>query len=245
MKFKGLFARLSGLLFPPVCRMCNERQTVFAPRMPGVLCPDCMNRWNEELAETCPACGKVHAQCCCIPVVLHDAGCDAFVHLSAYRAHRKTAAGALILRCKDNNDRDVFRFLAKELSLPIRAFGYDNDVDMITYVPRRRAAVQATGHDHAKQLASALAHELKLPVQTELRRKVLTKQQKQLNAAEREKNAAHSFELASAADVSGKTVLLVDDVCTTGSSLAACVALLKDAGAARVICAVVAKTEHK
>ena len=87
--------------------------------------------------------------------------------------------------------------------------------------------------------------ELKLPVQTELRRKVLTKQQKQLNAAEREKNAAHSFELASAADVSGKTVLLVDDVCTTGSSLAACVAWLKDAGAARVICAVVAKTEHK
>ncbi|MBE6659780.1 MAG: ComF family protein [Ruminococcaceae bacterium] len=241
----GLFRWLGRLLFPPVCRMCNERQSIFAPRLPGVLCPDCMNRWCAELAETCPTCGEIHSQCRCVPMALRQSGCDAFLHLAAYRPQRKTAAGALILRCKDNNDRDVFRFLAKELSDPIMAQGYALEIDVVTFVPRRRAAVQATGHDHAKQLAIALAHELKRPLQSAIRRRILTHQQKQLSAAEREKNAANSFELSPSADVKGKTVLLVDDVCTTGSSLAACAAILKDAGAARVICAVVAKTEHK
>ena len=241
----GLFRWLGRLLFPPVCRMCNERQSIFAPRLPGVLCPDCMNRWCTELAEACPTCGKIHSQCRCVPTTLRESGCDAFLHLAAYRQQKKTAAGALVLRCKDNNDRDVFRFLAKELSDPIMAQGYASEIDVVTFVPRRRAAVQATGHDHAKQLAIALAHELKRPLQSAIGRRILTRQQKQLSAAEREKNAAQSFELSPSADVKGKTVLLVDDVCTTGSSLAACTAILKAAGAARVICAVVAKTEHK
>lgn len=239
-----LFGWLERLLFPPICRMCNERQSIFVPRLPGVLCPDCTNRWRTELAEACPSCQEAHALCRCVPAVLRESGCDAFVHLAAYRPQRKTAAGALILRCKDNNDRDVFRFLAQELSVPLKTAGYAEQVDVVTFVPRRRAAVQATGHDHGKQLASALAHEIKRPMETAIRRKILTHQQKQLSAAEREKNAAHSFEISPAVNVKGKTVLLIDDVCTTGASLSACVTLLKAAGASRVICAVIAKTEH-
>jgi predicted amidophosphoribosyltransferase len=103
---------------------------------------------------------------------LRESGCDAFLHLAAYRQQKKTAASALVLRCKDNNDRDVFRFLAKELSAPIMAQGYDSEIDLVAFVPRRRAAVQATGHDHAKQLAIFLSHELKRPLQSAIRRKI-------------------------------------------------------------------------
>jgi predicted amidophosphoribosyltransferase len=87
-----------------------------------------------------------------------------------------------------------------------------------------------------------LAHELTLPCETLLRRKPMTKQQKSLGAAEREKNASASFELEQKVSLANRTVVLIDDVCTTGASLATCANLLHKAGASRVICAVVART---
>jgi predicted amidophosphoribosyltransferase len=111
-------------------------------------------------------------------------------------------------------------------------------------VPRRRAAVKAIGHDHARQIALFLADEMGLSLSAAIRRRPLTHQQKELSAAAREQNAAKSFELDASDTVVGKTVILVDDVCTTGTSLAACASLLKQAGAMRVVCAVVAKTEQ-
>ena len=89
-----------------------------------------------------------------------------------------------------------------------------------------------------------LAREGGLPHDALLRRKKNTRQQKQLTAAERERNAAKSFEIDQGACVAGKTVVLVDDICTTGSSLAGCTTLLLEAGAKRVFCAVIAKTER-
>jgi predicted amidophosphoribosyltransferase len=45
-------------------------------------------------------------------------------------------------------------------------------------------------------------------------------------------------------EIEGKRILLVDDICTTGSTLAECVRVLEDAGAASVVCAVVAFTRQ-
>ena len=239
------FRRLTALIFPPLCRVCNERQRVFSPDIPEVLCPDCMKRWEQEWAEKCPACAKVHHDCRCMPKALEDSGCEALLHLTAYRSHHRTAASALVLRCKDNNDRETFGFLADELADPIAKLADFEGLDaVVTYVPRRRAAVRAIGHDHAKEIARMVARNLKLPYATLLCRRPLTRQQKELAAAERERNAAQSFDIEPNAPVAGRTVLLIDDICTTGSSLAACTALLRASGAVRVLCAVVAKTER-
>jgi ComF family protein len=240
-----IWRRLTAFFFPPLCRMCNERQRVFSPKISGVLCPDCMNRWEQELAGTCPICGKVHRACLCMPAPMKESGCQTLVHLTAYRSHHRTAASALVLRCKDHNDRDTFRFLAQALSEAIgERESFMAEDTIVTYVPRRRAAVRAIGHDHAKEISLMVARELELPYATLLRRKLITRQQKELDAAERERNAAQSFEMEPGAFVTGKTVLLVDDICTTGSSLSVCTSLLLAAGARRVVCAVVAKTER-
>jgi ComF family protein len=205
-----------------------------------------MDRWQEEKAQSCSLCGKVHTDCRCMPPNLKESGCDTLVHLTYYLSHHKTAAAALVLRCKDYNDREAFGFLAQELYDALQpTLQTMSDEDLcVTFVPRRRAAVQAKGHDHAKQIAAMLAREGQLPCAVLLRRKRNTQQQKELGAAEREKNAAKSFEIETDAAVADKTVILIDDICTTGSSLASCTSLLLAAGARRVVCAVVAKTER-
>ena len=45
--------------------------------------------------------------------------------------------------------------------------------------------------------------------------------------------------------ISGKRILLIDDICTTGATLSECARVLKDAGAESVVCAAVAKTREK
>jgi ComF family protein len=242
---KGFFRRLTAFVFPPVCRVCNERQRVFSSRIPEVLCPDCQKRWQKEKAQCCPTCKRMHAACRCVPSKLSENGCDTLIHLTAYRSHHRTAASELVLHCKDHNDSEVFEFLAEELSehvLPLADFSLLDAV--VTYVPRRRAAVAAIGHDHGKELARMVARRMGLPCEALIRRRILTRQQKELDAAGRERNAARSFEIEPNASVKGKTVILVDDVCTTGASLAGCTALLLEAGAEKVTCAVIAKTER-
>lgn len=246
MAKRNVFRFLIDLVFPPACRACGERQSVFESKEPGVLCPNCLSLWQAQKEEGCCECGVPHTRCRCMPESLKDGGVQAMYHLAEYRPDRKNVASKLVLWCKDHNDREAFRFLAEQLAEPLReALSNTEDslyTTTVTYVPRRRAAVRATGHDHAKQIAHMLSHELTLSYETLLRRKPLTKQQKQLGAAEREKNAASSFEMAAGADVKGKTVVLIDDVCTTGASLSTCVRLLSERGAARIICAVVART---
>ena len=238
MKIQDIKRKVEQLIFPPICRVCGKRQNIFAKIPAGVLCPACRRLWQTEREQI----GAPRDMC--LPTALKTAGVDTFAYLTPYRPGKTGASAAMILRGKDNNDREMFRFLASELAGSVQEKLGDGEETVVTYVPRRRAAVKAIGHDHARQIALFLADELGLPLSAAIRRRPLTHQQKQLSAAEREQNAAKSFELDPSYTVVGKTFVLIDDVCTTGTSLAACASLLEQAGARRVMCAVIAKTEQ-
>lgn len=110
---------------------------------------------------------------------------------------------------------------------------------LVVPVPMHRLRHWARGYNQALLIAEALAHARGLPLLPMLRRIRHTPPQSTLPAGARRRNLAGAF-AARPVDLSGHDVLLVDDVKTTGSTLAGCARLLRDQGARTIHCAVVA-----
>ncbi|MCH5200024.1 MAG: ComF family protein [Oscillospiraceae bacterium] len=129
----------------------------------------------------------------------------------------------------------IFQSLASEKLL--------NAVDIITYVPMRRRDKLRRGYNQTAIIARELGQLADKPCKPLLKKVRDTSQQKTLGAADRRKNVKDAFAYRSSRDISGKTVLIIDDVCTTGSTLNEAASKLKYAGAKAVSAAVFAKTK--
>jgi len=116
----------------------------------------------------------------------------------------------------------------------------DVDFDAVVPVPMSRAKLRRSGYNQAELLARALAQRLRLRCDPSLLAKRIERRtQSTLAKAERAANVRGAF--AASERAASKSILLVDDVCTTGETLRACAAALRRAGAARVCAVVVAK----
>lgn len=103
-------------------------------------------------------------------------------------------------------------------------------------VPLSRLRERERGYNQALLLARALAPKAGLPVEPELLLRIKdTPPQAGQEKTVRERNMLGAFRAAP--EASGRAVVLIDDVVTTGSTLAACAQALRDAGASRVYAA--------
>jgi predicted amidophosphoribosyltransferase len=109
----------------------------------------------------------------------------------------------------------------------------------VTFVPADRGRSAARGHHPAARLAGALAGHFRLSCEELLVRPRSSERQRGLTLAERRRNVAGAFEATG--PVAG-TVLLVDDVYTSGATVSAAASALRAAGAARVDVVTFART---
>jgi ComF family protein len=128
------------------------------------------------------------------------------------------------------------RGLARPLAALVReqcAHALAPDIDALVPVPLARARERARGFNQAGLIATRLAAGLGVPVRGRwLRRLRETAPQTELAAAERTRNVRDAF--AASPAVSGRHVVIVDDVFTTGATAAECARVLRRAGACRV-----------
>lgn len=140
------------------------------------------------------------------------------------------ALGAIIHAVKYQGRRS----LARRISMLMRASGAEllEGADMVIPVPLHGSRHRARGFNQAADLA----RHLELPVRHALRRIRPTATQTSLPAAQRHRNLRGAFAVTRAGRrcLPGATVVLVDDVCTTGATLEACARALKEAGAREV-----------
>ena len=128
----------------------------------------------------------------------------------------------------------MLEFLANELSSSIAIAFPAASKFVFTSIPRRRAAKIKYGIDHAALLSARVAKKLGAKYEKILISHSKKEQKLSKHREERMKNAR--FDYASKhIDLTGKTVVLVDDVVTTGASMSVAATLLKGAGAKKIV----------
>ncbi|MFC5578921.1 ComF family protein [Lysobacter niabensis] len=179
-------------------------------------CGDCLRR-EAALAQRgqAPALAGIHAS------FVYAAPLDRL--LPRFKFHRDLAAGALLSQLMAEATTGLPR------------------PDAIVPVPLHRARLRRRGYDQALELARPLACALELPLRDDLLRRVReTAAQSELDAVARRRNLRGAFALMPGAPVPDH-VALVDDVMTTGATLHAAAAALKQAGVRRVVAWVCAR----
>jgi len=114
--------------------------------------------------------------------------------------------------------------------------------DVICPVPLHKKRLKWRGYNHAEELAKQLGYAFSVPVAPNMLARVKhTNPQVNLNRKQRLKNMKGAFEVKNQELLQGKTILLVDDVFTTGATMEECARVLKKAGVKKVFGAVVAR----
>jgi ComF family protein len=218
--FGDVGARLLDLVIPPRCVGCGGRDRW--------LCLDCQEglpRLPDEHCEQCALPGVPTRFCACC---YRDP--PPFEQLRAPLLHAELARD-LVLSLKYRGHRHLAPVLA-DLVKPL----LPADVDVVVPVPLHPERLSTRGFNQS----DLIARRLDLPLAPRLlTRTRATPPQTGLTQTERLANVRGAFAASDRLD--GQTVLLVDDVCTTGATLSVCARTLRRAGAGRVLAVTVTR----
>ena len=219
---------LIELLFPRRCPICDKP----VDKMGCYACKKCQITLQYVHSPYCMKCGKelkenTKEYCEDCENVQHyfDRGRALYEYNSI-----KTA----IYRFKYEGRREYADFFGKELN---RQFGEqikEWKADAIVPVPLHLEREKRRGYNQAALIAKVLGKELNIPVNENIIRRVkATLPQKQVNGKERQNNLKNAFKIGQN-DVKLNTVVVVDDIYTTGATMDAVAECLKSAGVGKV-----------
>ncbi len=236
---------LRSLIAGEKCIACGEMNT----RGEGLMCSACEDELKRSHLALCTECSLFARDCQCAPHIMHENGIDVLIKYAFYDASVPEAAlNRVIRRLKKIPDGLAFAYFAAILSQPISALsaarGYTKENTLITHIPRSRNGIARDGYDQAYSLAHAIAKRSKFAHKTLIRRVKHAKAQKHLDIEERIKNVKGLFAVKDT-DITGKNIILVDDLVTTGATVSEAAKKLYDAGAASVICVCLAESAFR
>lgn len=118
----------------------------------------------------------------------------------------------------------------------IREFNLPQEQLMLIPVPLHKTRIRERGFNQSLLLCISISSQLNIDYSDKvLVRTRYTQSQTKLNASKRQKNVANAFQVKSAESIRGKTIILVDDVITTGATMNACAQALARCGASEII----------
>lgn len=226
---KSVSAVVNTALFPNKCRICGA-----IIEYDRTLCAECENARRIK-PPLCLACGCEKADCIC----KKDRHKPEYKAVIAPYYYQDSIAGG-VLNCKMNDLPSLTEAQGAEIAKCVKSFYGLVDFDCVTYIPMRRYDEKYRGFNQSALLAEEVARSCGYECCALLVKKRRTKMQKRQRAASRYVNMYNAFDLAANCDVEGKTILVVDDVKTTGATLSSAALTLKAYGAESVYCAVFA-----
>ena len=234
----SLWHGLVRLVYPGTCWVCGRLVSERAP----LVCDGCVHDLTHDPHPTCPRCSSSVG-----PFVNLDQGCPtcraagfAFqraVRLGPYEGRLRE----VVLRMKQPASADLAEAIGTLWANQVAPRLHDERIDVAVPVPLHWWRWWQRGFNQSEALARCLARELKVPCEPFRMRCVRrTAAQKTLSAPSRRANVRDAFRAAAGRGLAGKTVLLVDDVLTTGATADEAARVLRRAGAARIVVAILA-----
>lgn len=245
----GQFGRAAfRFVFPPSCPLCHgdvemtELDACGRPIVP-LLCGRCTADMQPPAGERCQRCGLPVG-----PFVFNRDGCPN-CRSQEFRFQRVIRAGLYenalrraCIRAKASTQFPLAAALANLLWVTEREDFEAEQADLVVPVPRHWSRRIIHSHHAAETMSRVLSWRLGKPHRRTLLHKVrFTPDQSDLTAAQRKLNLKKAFVVwPRPRSLVGKTVLLVDDILTTGTTANECARVLLRAGAKRVVVAVIA-----
>ena len=227
-KFAGWLETAGILLYPARCPVCDELLGTGGQRM----CPACRRRVHYLSGPLCFQCGKKLSDC----EAEFCGDCKRGRHLyTAGRAlYEYEDIAPALYRFKYGGRREYASIFARELAQQLGVYIRSLAPDGLVPIPMYPAKQRQRGYNQAELLARALGQELNIPVYTGLVvRNRNTKPLKELNSEERLNNLKKAFNLGQNG-VKLKTIILIDDIYTTGSTVDQVSAVLLAGGSQRI-----------
>ncbi len=219
-------------LYPERCPVCFQ---IALPKG-AMLHPECKKKLDRIKEPVCFKCGvplpSEEEEYCMDCAKQTDRGWDQGRSIFPYHG----IMGRALRLVKNEGRAEFVRFFAKQIKESQLAFIRRSAPECIVPVPLHPSKQRSRGFNQAELLAEALGEEINIPVRLLLIKKKKTKEQKSLNKNQRKKNVTDAFAVDEAAlgEQVPESVLLLDDVSTTGSTLSACARALKERGVERV-----------
>ena len=226
----NFFEKILFYISVPKCTYCGKKLDI----EDKALCKECNRNYIDLKERNCSICGKALYKCDCTSKYLESHFVHKLIKVFRYKPGGNSPANELIYKLKRENRKDIVDFLSEELKNSILSSIELNENTIITSVPRRKKAKVKYGIDHSQKLAKAVAKKLSVEYIPTLKSLAKKPQKKSENIDERIENAKFKL-INNNLNLAQKTLILIDDIVTTGASMGAAAFNLKMLGPKRII----------
>lgn len=237
-KLIGIFSTITNsvldFIFPPRCIVCDKvyKKTRFGEEI--YICKDCMKKiyFTDSFSSTCKKCSRpIDDGLICIgcQIVRHDF--DVAFSCSLYKTEMRKS----LLSYKFSNQHHKYRTYAHILTDKINNTTHFPDFDVIVSVPLSKKRLKKRGFDHVLPIAHYISLKTGKPfIKNSIIKIKDTPPQSKLTFEERRASVKGAFKVNDKADFREKSVLLIDDIYTTGSTVDEISRKLKKKGAKHI-----------
>jgi competence protein ComFC len=216
----SFFQIFIDFVYPPFCFLCDKKLESESL----LLCKDCWNKQPKMKETYLPAekmpyiPGPVKWMVGSFACFQYSEITQEFIHFFKYKKFEELS----------------FSFAA-ELAKVLDKSSTHDLFDLLVPIPLHKNRLKERGFNQSELLAKALSEQTRIPVnKNSLVRIRYTQPQAKMSRKERIKNVKGAFQLKGSLEIKNKTILLVDDVLTTGSTMNECAKILKSGGAHKV-----------
>jgi len=228
------YRRILDFLLPTSCAFCND--PVGDSTIP-FFCSPCWADFTPILGPVCPRCGRpfdspealAHSpDHTCLACRRDPPLFDQALAVGYFEGSLREAVHQFKYRPCRSLGKPLGEWMAKNVR-PL------TKIDLVMPVPLHGRRLKERGFNQALLLAHRMSETHRIPYSCDnLYRARPTRPQVELTGAERIRNVAGAFALRRPAEVENRSVVLIDDVFTTGATMNECASVLKQAGAAQV-----------